>query len=218
MSSKTDKFIAMIAPIAREQAKKHDWKIYPSVCIAQAAKESGWGTSTKMVKANALFGIKVGASAYHFGKAWKDKAYKTGTTEIYNGNAKKIQDYFRAYDSLEDATEDYYDLLCTAKRYKAAVNAADYKACIRAIAPSYATAESLNQSYSKSVISIIQQYGLTKYDAKNMDLTNETNLDDIAREVIAGKWGNGAIRKQKLRAAGYNPAMVQARVNELLKK
>lgn len=44
------------------------------------------------------------------------------------------------------------------------------------------------------------------------------SLDDIAREVIAGKWGTGAERKQRLRAAGYNPAMVQQRVNEILKK
>lgn len=43
------------------------------------------------------------------------------------------------------------------------------------------------------------------------------SLDDIAREVIAGKWGTGATRQQLLRASGYNPSMVQARVNELLK-
>ena len=43
------------------------------------------------------------------------------------------------------------------------------------------------------------------------------SLDDIAREVIAGKWGVGNERKQRLRAAGYNPQMVQARVNEILK-
>lgn len=43
------------------------------------------------------------------------------------------------------------------------------------------------------------------------------SLDDIAREVIAGKWGTGATRQQLLRAAGYNPSMVQARVNEILK-
>lgn len=42
------------------------------------------------------------------------------------------------------------------------------------------------------------------------------SLDDIAKEVIAGVWGVGIERKQRLRAAGYNPAMVQARVNELL--
>lgn len=43
-------------------------------------------------------------------------------------------------------------------------------------------------------------------------------IDKVAKEVIAGKWGTGAERKQRLRAAGYNPAMIQARVNELLKK
>lgn len=47
--------------------------------------------------------------------------------------------------------------------------------------------------------------------------TGGKTLDDIAREVIAGEWGNGAERKQKLTAAGYDPAAVQARVNALLK-
>ena len=158
-------FINMIAPIAVRQAKKHNNKIYPSVCIAQACVESAYGTSPKMKRANAVFGIKVGQSKYHFGTAWKDKAYSTQTKECYDGKTyQQIQDLFRAYDSIEDATEDYFDLLCTAKRYKAAVNASDYKACIRAIAPSYATAENKDHSYSKSVINIIEKYGLTKYD------------------------------------------------------
>ena len=43
------------------------------------------------------------------------------------------------------------------------------------------------------------------------------SIDTIAREVIAGKWGNGATRKQKLTAAGYNYSEVQKRVNQLLK-
>ena len=38
----------------------------------------------------------------------------------------------------------------------------------------------------------------------------------IADEVIAGKWGNGAERKQKLEAAGYNYNEVQAAVNKEL--
>ena len=41
--------------------------------------------------------------------------------------------------------------------------------------------------------------------------------DDIAREVIAGKWGNGTERQQRLTAAGYDAAAVQSRVNALLK-
>lgn len=40
----------------------------------------------------------------------------------------------------------------------------------------------------------------------------------IAKEVIDGKWGNGETRKKKLKAAGYDYAAVQKKVNELLKK
>lgn len=43
------------------------------------------------------------------------------------------------------------------------------------------------------------------------------SVDTVAREVIEGKWGNGAIRKIRLKAAGYNPAEVQKKVNQLLK-
>lgn len=43
-----------------------------------------------------------------------------------------------------------------------------------------------------------------------------TNVDTVAREVIAGKWGNGQIRKDRLTASGYNFAEVQAKVNAIL--
>lgn len=46
--------------------------------------------------------------------------------------------------------------------------------------------------------------------------TPSKSVDEIAREVIDGKWGNGADRKARLEAAGYNYAEVQARVNEIL--
>ena len=42
-------------------------------------------------------------------------------------------------------------------------------------------------------------------------------IDEIAKEVIAGKWGVNPQRSQLLRAAGYNPQIVQVRVNEILK-
>lgn len=41
------------------------------------------------------------------------------------------------------------------------------------------------------------------------------SVDDIAREVIAGKWGVGVDRINRLRASGYNYIEVQKRVNEL---
>ena len=41
--------------------------------------------------------------------------------------------------------------------------------------------------------------------------------DEIAVEVIAGLWGNGAERKEKLTEAGYDYSEVQKRVNEMLR-
>lgn len=43
------------------------------------------------------------------------------------------------------------------------------------------------------------------------------SVDEVAREVIAGKWGNGAKRVYNLTKAGYNYVAVQKRVNEILR-
>lgn len=65
-------FIAKLAAIARKEYLTRDKWVLPSVCIAQAALETGWGTSGLMTKANAFFGIKAGNS-------WKGKVYSSKT-------------------------------------------------------------------------------------------------------------------------------------------
>jgi hypothetical protein len=154
-------FIAVIAPLAQKEYKAGK-KILPSVCIAQACCESAYGTSKKMIKANAVFGFKVGKSKVHFGNAWHDKAYSTATSECYDGKTyTKITDMFRAYDCIADAVTDYYDLLTHASRYKAAVGAASALATIQGIqkAP-YAT----SPTYVNTIMSIINSNNLTQYD------------------------------------------------------
>ena len=42
------------------------------------------------------------------------------------------------------------------------------------------------------------------------------SVSEIAKEVIAGKWGNGAVRKSKLKAAGYDYDAVQKEVQKQL--
>ena len=42
------------------------------------------------------------------------------------------------------------------------------------------------------------------------------DLEQIAREVIDGKWGNGRVRKDKLTEAGYNYSEIQTIVNRLI--
>ncbi len=42
------------------------------------------------------------------------------------------------------------------------------------------------------------------------------SIDQLAREVINGKWGNGEERKRRLTNAGYDYYAIQKRVNHLL--
>lgn len=43
------------------------------------------------------------------------------------------------------------------------------------------------------------------------------SIDELAKEVIEGKWGNGDDRKNRLTSAGYNYQEVQDKVNDILK-
>ena len=47
--------------------------------------------------------------------------------------------------------------------------------------------------------------------------SNKKSVEAVAKEVIAGKWGNGEDRKKRLQAAGYDYVAVQRTVNELMR-
>ena len=58
----------------------------------------------------------------------------------------------------------------------------------------------------------------TKKTTSTATTIKKKTVDELAKEVIAGKWAAGDERKQKLTAAGYNYNAVQKRVNELMAK
>ncbi len=51
---------------------------------------------------------------------------------------------------------------------------------------------------------------------KASQMTQDKIINAVAHEVIAGKWGNGQERVDRLKAAGYDPDKIQKRVNELM--
>ena len=80
-------------------------------------------------------------------------------------------------------------------------------------------------AYSKKInaqnlLAKLQASGFEAYiSTKGERATSESSkksIDEIAREVILGKWGNGQERKDRLTKAGYDYSVVQKRVNELL--
>ena len=54
-------------------------------------------------------------------------------------------------------------------------------------------------------------------NGESINVPPKKSVTEIAKEVIAGAWGNGQDRKNKLVAAGYDYSAVQKKVNELLK-
>ena len=59
--------------------------------------------------------------------------------------------------------------------------------------------------------------GYSVFDSKgNVVYSNKLkSVKEVAQEVLAGKWGNGADRKKRLKAAGYDYDVIQAEVNKL---
>ena len=152
-------FIAEIAPCAQE-AYRRLGKVHPSVCIAMACVESGYGTSTTMRKHNAFLGQKVGtgktATTY-----WDGLSYNSRTKEEYTvGHLSTIRDNFRAYKSLQQCVLNYYELL----------NSSLYRKVTADVSPKIQMLQIKQVGYMTSskevntVFSLIDTYNLTEYD------------------------------------------------------
>ena len=204
-------FIPTIAPLVVAENKKMGNPLFSSVVIAQAICESGWGQSKIMMNANAIFGIKATSR-------WKGKIYNANTNEFVNNGSEykyiNIMACFRAYNSLAESISDYFDLITGLDRYKKAVHTQSPLECITAIKNGgYAT----SPTYINTIMSIINSNNLTQYDnVEDVEnsVDNSKSIEELAKEVIAGKYGNGQERKNKLGNL-YNE--VQKRVNEILR-
>lgn len=68
-------------------------------------------------------------------------------------------------------------------------------------------------AYKGKVIFGYPKYDDVEYASPSTDPAKD--ITTVAKEVLAGKWGNGDVRKNKLTAAGYNYNEVQKAVNAL---
>lgn len=203
-------FFETVAPIIIKEATARGYK-YPSAIIAQAACESNWGKSSLSAKYHNYFGMKCGSK-------WKGKSVNMKTKEEYTkGTLTTIKDNFRAYDTLEEGIKGYFEFIdCTRyKNLKIATSCKDYITKLKN--DGWAT----SSTYISTLSSIVEGNNLTKYDKAGgvtVDVVPHLKSDQkIAEEVIAGLWGNGAIRRQRLTNAGYDPDVIQGIVNNIVR-
>lgn len=86
-----------------------------SFMIAQAAHESGWGRReirhADGTTSHNLFGIKAGAG-------WRGQVAEAMTTEVVDGQPRRMVQKFRAYASHADSFADYAALMRSQPRYQ----------------------------------------------------------------------------------------------------
>ncbi len=111
-ASSRAQFAATLAPLLTNAAQRLG--VSPKVLLAQAALESGWGSS---MPGNNLFGVKTGAR-------WNGDSVQAYTHEVTAGGGKTGQtEKFRAYPTLAAAVDDYVQLVSHNARYRAALGA-----------------------------------------------------------------------------------------------
>lgn len=143
------KFLDDILPQA--SAAAHELGVDVRGIVAQAALETGWGTSHPGDGAGSshnLFGIKAGAS-------WRGASVSSETTEYVAGTAGRETAEFRAYGSVAESVDDYVRLLRDNPRYSAALGTGgDVRAFAEGLARGgYAT----DPRYADKLVSIADQ-------------------------------------------------------------
>ena len=179
-STAATQFLRNIIPAAQNVARGKD--IYTSVMIAQAALESGWGTSALSKAPNHnLFGVK---------GSYNGQSVNMQTLEDSGGqNYYSIQADFRKYPSYQESLEDYADKIVNgisgaplfySGAWKSKTNS--YQDATAYLTGRYAT----DTAYGSKLNRIIEQFGLTKYDTE----TAVNMAEEIASKETTTTSGN----------------------------
>ena len=180
-STAATQFLRNIIPAAQNVARGKD--IYTSVMIAQAALESGWGTSALSKAPNHnLFGVK---------GSYNGQSVNMQTLEDSGGqNYYSIQANFRKYPSYQESLEDYADKIVNgitgaplfySGAWKSKTNS--YQDATAYLTGRYAT----DTAYGSKLNRIIEQFGLTKYDTE----TAVNMAEEIANNQTTTSNGDG---------------------------
>lgn len=169
-SKNVSAFLKKIQPMAISQEKLHG--IPASITMAQAALESGWGTSQLAAKYNNYFGVKCGS----FSKC----------VELMASDGSPAK--WRVYSSIDASFDDHSKVL-KASRYSKAFSypVSDYKNWAKAIeAGGYAGSET---TYASTLISLIEKYNLDKISSGGGSGPNKkiSSASDIANVTVGSQ-------------------------------
>lgn len=144
-------FLASVFPAVLESSRLH--RLPPSIILAQAALESGWGRSRLATTHSNLFGIKANAA---------QPGVEYPTIEASADGVQIVRQRFRSYESTDASIAGHGKLLSTDDRYSAArANSGNWRTFLAELAPVYAS----DPNYARSISQIITRHKLDRWDA-----------------------------------------------------
>ena len=150
-NARCQSFIQSVAPGAIAGWNKY--QVLPSITVAQAILESGWGQPSLSTNAHNLFGIK---------GAYNGHSVNMRTREVYGGRSVYINDNFRAYANNSESVEDHGNFLYSNRRYHNLLGDTNYVSVANKLRQDgYAT----DPSYARSLIKLVQTYNLNQLDS-----------------------------------------------------
>lgn len=174
--SKAAQFIDTISPMAVIIAEEKG--LYPSVMIAQAGLESGWGKSALALKYNNLMGTK---------GAWEGNKVTLKTKEEVGGKDVHINAGFSVYNSWADSLNHYGKMLRDGLDWDNDFyegtwreNTESYQDATAFLVGRYAT----DSSYANKLNATIEKYDLNEFDeVEVLDFDYEEFLTDATVEI-----------------------------------
>ncbi|MBB1110667.1 LysM peptidoglycan-binding domain-containing protein [Limosilactobacillus sp. pH52_RY] len=144
-------FIQSVAPGAIQGW--NEYKVLPSITVAQAIVESGWGRSALSTQAHNLFGIK---------GSYNGNSVVMRTREVYGGRSVYVNANFRAYANNSESVTDHGRFLNVNSRYSNLLGDTNYVSVANKLRQDgYAT----DPSYANTLIRFVQTYNLNQLDA-----------------------------------------------------
>ena len=140
----------------------------------------------------------------------KKEASLDSTTEVPPTDSTLYKVQLGAYNNKENAEKQMNFI--KSKGFEAIIVKVDnlYKVQVGAFSNKSNAEKMLNEIKKAGFSGFITSKGGSTVTSTKKDITT------IAKEVLSGKWGNGADRQKRLTEAGYDYQEVQAKVNELL--
>ena len=166
-NSRSQQFIQSVAQGAIDGWNQY--RVLPSITVAQAILESGWGQSSLSTSAHNLFGIK---------GSYNGHSVVMRTREVYGGRSVYVNANFRAYANNSESVTDHGRFLNVNSRYRNLLGDTNSVSVANKLRQDgYAT----DPSYANSLINLVRTYNLTQLDSVAFSgkvVTNKNNNGD----------------------------------------